>query len=404
MWLTKLEQLADPKYGLEVVFEPGWKRRGASGGAQMKTVAGVLWHHDVAPRTGIYPLRAMLRDGRKGLSGPLCHIGFDRNGVVHVVGAGKANHAGTGSVPGVVRNGGNTRLIGIEMTSAGTRPWDWTDAQLRQMPLLGAALNDIFGLTASKHWAHYEYSNGGKIDPAGLPGAMPGLRSRIAAVRFGGVPGPGTSAPRPSSPADPAKPWTTSPRVNAMSAAEVRAIQTELVGAGYSVGSYGVDGSYGDGTGTAVQQLQTDLGLTADGVWGPATQEALMTLKTQIDQIHNLVVERGYLDTKISHVEKRILDGIPNRVWGIGGGKDAPMISRRFEKGKEYPETTLGSLTDRIVRQQLVPLRGEVAGLSKAIEQLAAGRGVDPEEIKAAVAAGVDEALGSLEVTVSKGD
>ena len=213
----------------------------------------------------------------------------------------------------------------------------------------------------------------------------------------------GTSVPAQPT-ADPAKPWTTSPRVAAMSTADVKAIQTELVGAGYSVGSYGVDGSYGDGTGTAVQQLQTDLGLTADGVWGPATQEALMTLKTQIDQIHNLVVERGYLDTKISHVEKRILDGIPNRVWGIGSGKDAPMISRRFEKGKEYPETTLGSLTDRIVRQQLVPLRGEVAGLSKAIEQLAAGRGVDPEEIKAAVAAGVDEALGSLEVTVSKGD
>lgn len=401
MWLTKLEQLADPKYGLTVKFESGWKRRGASGGAQMKTVAGVLWHHDVAPRTGIYPLRAMLRDGRAGLSGPLCHIGFDRNGVVHVVGAGKANHAGTGSVPGVVRNGGNTRLIGIEMTSAGTRPWDWTDAQLRQMPKLGAALNDIFGLTASKHWAHYEYSNGGKIDPAGLPGAMPGLRSRIAAVRFGGVPGPGTSAPRPSSPADPAKPWTTSPRVNAMSAAEVRAIQSELVGAGYSVGSYGVDGSYGDSTGTAVQQLQTDLGLTADGVWGPATQEALMTLKSDVAAI-KARTDR-YLDHKTSDVVVKLLAQLPKLVWGVGGGANAPMIGRRFEKGSEYPETTLGSLTDRIVRQQLVPLRGEVAGLSKAIEQLAAGRGVDPEEIKAAVAAGVDEALGSLEVTVSKG-
>lgn len=196
MWLTDLAKLADPKYGLTVKFEDGWKRRGASGGDPMRAVLGVLWHHDVAPRTGTYPLRGMLRDGRKGLTGPLCHIGFDRDGVVHVVGAGKANHAGTGSVPGVVRNGGNTRLIGIEMTSAGTRPWDWTDAQLRQMPKLGAALNDIFGLTAAKHWAHYEYSNGGKIDPAGLPGAMPGLRSRIAAVRFlSGVPAGGASVP-----------------------------------------------------------------------------------------------------------------------------------------------------------------------------------------------------------------
>ena len=198
------------------------------------------------------------------------------------------------------------------------------------------------------------------------------------------------------------KPWTTSPRVNAMSAAEVRAIQTDLVGAGYSVGSYGVDGSYGDGTGTAVQQLQTDLGLTADGVWGPTTQEALMTLKSDVAAI-KARTDR-YLDHKTSDVVVKLLAQLPKLVWGVGGGANAPMIGRRFEKGSEYPETTLGSLTDRIVRQQLVPLRGEVAGLSKAIEQLAAGRGVDPEEIKAAVAAGVDEALGSLEVTVSKGD
>lgn len=390
MWLTRLEQLADPKYGLTVKFESGWKRRGASGGAQMKTVAGVLWHHDVAPRTGIYPLRAMLRDGRKGLSGPLCHIGFDRNGVVHVVGAGKANHAGTGSVPGVVRNGGNTRLIGIEMTSAGTRPWDWTDAQLRQMPKLGAALNDIFGLTASKHWAHYEYSNGGKIDPAGLPGAMPGLRSRIAAVRFGGVPGPGTSAPRPSSPADPAKPWTTSPRITAMSSGEVRLIQAAL--------GVPVDGIYGDQTGTATRDFQTLVGIPADGIYGPTTEEAMTTL----DRIEAIVTEnqRRITETRAQTSPKEV----QRAVWGLGGGAGAPMISRRLEGGKEYPETTLGSLTDRIVRQQLVPLRGEVAGLSKAIEQLAAGKGVDPEEIKAAVAAGVDEALGSLEVTVSKGD
>lgn len=126
-----------------------------------------------------------------------------------------------------------------------------------------------------------------------------------------------------------------------------------------------------------------------------------MTLKSDVAAI-KARTDR-YLDHKTSDVVVKLLAQLPKLVWGVGGGANAPMIGRRFEKGSEYPETTLGSLTDRIVRQQLVPLRGEVAGLSKAIEQLAAGRGVDPEEIKAAVAAGVDEALGSLEVTVSKG-
>ena len=60
MWLTDLEKLTDPKYGLNVRFESGWKRRGASGGAQMRDVCGVLWHHDVSPRRGTYPLRTML--------------------------------------------------------------------------------------------------------------------------------------------------------------------------------------------------------------------------------------------------------------------------------------------------------------------------------------------------------
>lgn len=290
MWLTKLEQLADPKYGLEVVFEPGWKRRGASGGAQMKTVAGVLWHHDVAPRTGIYPLRAMLRDGRKGLSGPLCHIGFDRDGVVHVVGAGKANHAGTGSVPGVVRNGGNTRLIGIEMTSAGTRPWDWTDAQLRQMPLLGAALNDIFGLTASKHWAHYEYSNGGKIDPAGLPGAMPGLRSRIAAVRFGTIAGPGASVPRPSAPADDGL---------SHGLADVDKTQRWLAHLGYDVGP--IDGVFGTKTEVATRVFQQAVGITpADGRPGPATRKELEHMANKIDE---LIAKVDAIPREVMHIQ-----------------------------------------------------------------------------------------------------
>lgn len=213
MWLTDLEKLADPKYGLTVKFEPGWRTRGASGGTQMKAVQGVLWHHDVAPKSGTYPLRAMLRDGRKGLSGPLCHIGFDRDGVVHVVGAGKANHAGTGKVPGVVRNGGNTRLIGIEMTSTGRG--DWTAAQLREMPKLGRALNAIFGLDTSQHWSHKEYSDSGKIDPYGLPGGMAGLRDRIRAARIGGLAGPGggMSVPRPPAKSAPAikKVTTTKP-------------------------------------------------------------------------------------------------------------------------------------------------------------------------------------------------
>lgn len=378
MWLTRLAELAEPKYGLRVVFEPGWRTRGASGGQQMKAVQGVLFHHDVAPKSGTYPLRAMLRDGRKGLSGPLCHIGFDRDGVVHVVGAGKANHAGTGKVPGVVRNGGNTRLIGIEMTSTGRG--DWTAAQLREMPKLGRALNAIFGLDASQHWSHREYSDSGKIDPYGLPGGMAGLRDRIRAARTGGLAGPGGGMSVPLAPTakpDPARPWLTSSRVKGMTAEQVRAIQAAV--------GVKADGKYGDATGGAVKALQEAVGLTADGIYGPTTEAAMATL---------------------DDISKK-LDQLPKLVWGIGGGPHAPMINRRFEKGSEYPETTLGSMTDRIIRQHIVPLRGEVAGLGKAIEQIGKGEPVDLDAVRAAARAGVADALGEVtadvQVTV-KGD
>lgn len=379
MWLTKLERLADPKYGLTVRFESGWKRRGASGGAQMKAVAGVLWHHDVSPRSGTYPLRNMLKNGRAGLTGPLCHIGFDRDGTVWVVGAGKANHAGTGKVSGVPRNGGNTRLIGIEMTSAGTRPWDWTAAQLRQMPRLGAALSDIFGLSTSQHWAHYEYQNG-KIDPAGLPGNMPGLRSRIGAVRFGGISGGGATVPRPSVPAD-----------DGLSSglADVDKAQRSLAALGYDPGP--LDGIFGTRTETATRQAQQDLGITpADGRPGPATRTILEDAVSTIDEIKAIVTQN---QREIRAVPGRVLDE-PVKLAGIDAGKTSSLRTKAAYAAHEH----------RVTQQQIAALRGELAGAQEVLRAVNSGEPLDLEQVRAAAQEGVSQALGSLEVTVTKGE
>ena len=69
--------------------------------------------------------------------------------------------------------------------------------------------------------------------------------------------------------------WDTSPRIKGMSKAEIVEIQKLLIGAGYSVGSYGADGSYKGDTVSAVKAAQKALGLSVDGVAGPATVEAL---------------------------------------------------------------------------------------------------------------------------------
>lgn len=55
----------------------------------------------------------------------------------------------------------------------------------------------------------------------------------------------------------------------------VKKAQELLLGKGYDLGKWGADGSFGNATESAVKTFQTDYGLTADGVIGQATWEAL---------------------------------------------------------------------------------------------------------------------------------
>jgi hypothetical protein len=178
--------------GLTVVESPGWADRGYAG-QDLRQVRGVLWHHTATNR-GRYaasgaPTLSMCLNGRPDLPGPLCNIVFGRNGTVYLLAAGVANHAGAGSAPGVPKDMGNHYLIGIEMESSGIAPWDWTEDQIRIAPHLGAAFERAYlgWLDESERLqlGHLEYSSQGKIDPAGWPGGMDGLRANINAVLNG---------------------------------------------------------------------------------------------------------------------------------------------------------------------------------------------------------------------------
>lgn len=56
----------------------------------------------------------------------------------------------------------------------------------------------------------------------------------------------------------------------------VKALQILLIGRGFSCGSYGADGDFGDATLRAVKNYQTSAGLTADGIAGVKTMTALL--------------------------------------------------------------------------------------------------------------------------------
>ena len=173
------------KRGVKVVEEPGWQRRGHG---KMSRVVGVCLHHTVGPKDGNFPSRDVLVNGRPDLEGPLCNLGYDRDGKVHVIAGGTAWHAGQpdANSPGVRKLRkhtsaylGNSTLLGIEMESTGTGPYAklWTASQrLNLVPLL-VALCRIYKLKPSQIIGHKEWAPTRKIDPAGI--SMDDLRREV---------------------------------------------------------------------------------------------------------------------------------------------------------------------------------------------------------------------------------
>lgn len=170
---------------LTVVEVEGWKTRGYNG-QSLQGVAGHIFHHTASGQSSgldVVTLN-MCTYGRSDLAGPLCQLMLGRSGTVYVVAAGLANHAGSGYVPGIPRNAGNWWLLGTEMESDGISN-DWTEAQLRVMPHLGAAIEEGYG-NGNRGFiqiGHKEYSDMGKIDPAFID--LDGLRDNINSLLDG---------------------------------------------------------------------------------------------------------------------------------------------------------------------------------------------------------------------------
>lgn len=189
----------------------GWVTRGYAQ-QDLQAVRAIMWHHTATGRGSFVnsatPTLNMCINGRSDLPGPLCQLYMDRNGITWIIATGVANHAGEGVYDNIPVNLGNHYTIGIEVESSGVFPWDWTPAQLSAMPKLGAALERGYlgYLPESKRYqiGHKEYSSTGKIDPAGLPGDMDGLRNSINALLGSPAPSPKPApAPKPAPVATP---------------------------------------------------------------------------------------------------------------------------------------------------------------------------------------------------------
>lgn len=166
-----LEALGD--WHLSVVEHDGWTTRGDD----RFDPRGHVLHHDVIEHTETVP--EVVVAGRPDLPGPLSNFWLSRSGVVHLLAAGRANHAGEGGFGGLEGNGS---VWGTQMNNLGVEDDPWPDDQLEAMVRLAAATADFSGFEAGKVCGHKEWSDR-KIDPHTID--MADFRTRVAAQMTG---------------------------------------------------------------------------------------------------------------------------------------------------------------------------------------------------------------------------
>ncbi|MFD8797200.1 N-acetylmuramoyl-L-alanine amidase [Streptomyces atroolivaceus] len=190
--------------GLKVVEHKSWRthRRPSSTGT-FGPINGIMFHHTVT--TGTTGSVALCYNGHATLPGPLCHGVIDKDGTVHLVSAGRANHAGLGDddvltavqnesydrdkalTPNEANTDGNRSFYGFECVNLGNGKDPWPAVQRDAMVRAGAAILRAYGgpdkgWTARSVIGHKEWQPG-KIDPrtgmGGVDVAPPVLRRLI---------------------------------------------------------------------------------------------------------------------------------------------------------------------------------------------------------------------------------
>ena len=170
--------------GLQVCEHANWRNHSRNHVGSWGPINGVMVHHTGSDVQGENYVRNILRNGYSGLPGPLCHVGVDMAGVVHLVSNGRANHAGGGdkavhnavineapwlmereAKPRVGNRGGyvgNANYYGEEVMYDGGQPM--TPRQKDAAVRYAAAICRFYGWSARSVIGHREWSSD-KPDP-----------------------------------------------------------------------------------------------------------------------------------------------------------------------------------------------------------------------------------------------
>jgi hypothetical protein len=276
--------------GVSVVEVYGWESRNRNAKGPWGPVHGVMIHHTVT--RGTAKTVGIVRDGYAALPGPLCHGMIAKDGRVHLVGYGRANHAGLGD-PDVLRAviaetkppadneatvDGNRAFYGFECENLGDGKDPWPAVQIEAIVRVIAALARHHKWSARSALRHLDWQPG-KIDPRGPGMDWTDILARVTKRLAGG-----TSAPKPTTPALP-KPQAPKVDLSQLVAAArsnpkasgapvtysgVKTVEAALVDSGLLSKTYS-DGHYGTTTIAAYAAWQRRLGYTgkeADGIPG----------------------------------------------------------------------------------------------------------------------------------------
>jgi hypothetical protein len=174
--------------GVTVHEVRSWRTHNRNHKGPWGPVNGVMIHHTVT--SGTDASVRICYDGYAGLPGPLCHGVIDKKGHVHLVGNGRANHAGSGDsdvLAAVVAEralpadneadtDGNRHFYGFECINLGDGKDPWPDEQLLAIERVSAAICRHHGWSERSVIGHLEWQPG-KQDPRGF--GMDWLRGQI---------------------------------------------------------------------------------------------------------------------------------------------------------------------------------------------------------------------------------
>lgn len=282
--------------GVRIQEHGSWRTHNRNHKGPWGGVHGVMIHHTVT--SGTAETVAICRDGYAALPGPLCHGMIAKDGVVHLVGYGRANHAGLGDpdvLAAVVAErrpptddeatvDGNRVFYGFECENRGDGKDPWPADQIEAIVRVIAALCRRHGWSARSALRHLDWQPG-KVDPRGPGMDWEAVLSAVA-KRLGSKP-PTTPLPTPTRPKVSLRELVgaaendPSAKGAPVTYSGTRIVEAALVDEGLLAKRY-LDGHYGTATKDAMSAWQErcgyhgrEPGQPADGIPGRRTLTTL---------------------------------------------------------------------------------------------------------------------------------